>query len=376
VSESLSTRPTRIDINIANLLHNYKEIASKNNGSLVMPIVKANAYGHGLLRCGLALDQAGAPYLGVAYLEEALQLRTNGVKTRILVLGGIFVSQIDLFLQHDIDITASSVDKLRAINERARLKGARARVHLKIDTGMERIGQHFYTAEKLLEEGLKSSHCEIAGIFSHFAAAESEDLSLSKLQFERFQEVLRFYEKRSLARPTAHMGCSGSIMQYSESNLDMTRPGLALYGLSPARHLDKKFNLRPVLSLSTQVVFFKVVKKGAGVGYGHTWTAPEDCRLVTLPIGYGDGYSTKLSNQGEVLIRSKRYRIAGKVCMDQVMVNLGPKGEAYNTDEVIIIGSQGEESISVWDICKLLGSENPRELLVALNERIPRVYKS
>lgn len=368
-------RPTQARIDLGALERNFKNIQSFVGTSLVMPIVKANAYGHGMSTCVRHLEASGAKYFGVAYLEEGIELRTAGVKAPILVLGGLLTEQIQQYLEFGIDITASSIEKLSAIDEAARGLGARARVHLKIDTGMERIGTHYYTAEKLLAHSLTCKHTDFIGVFSHLAAAEDADMSLSKLQLERFLEVVSFYEKRSLPMPLRHISCSGSILQMPECNLDLVRPGAALYGISPAEHLDSKIALEPVLSLVTKVVYFKVVKKDAGVSYGHTWHAPTDTRVVTLPIGYGDGFSTSFSNNAEVLIRGKRYPVVGRVCMDQLMVNLGPDGVAYNADEVVMLGTQDGEKITARELSARIGSANPRELLVMLNSRIPRVYE-
>lgn len=369
-------RPTRIDIDLAALIHNFRVIKNHVGSCKVMAIVKANAYGHGIIECSKELEYAGVDALGVAYLEEGLHLRQSGIKAPILVLGGVLQKQVDEHLKHDLEITASSVDKLIAIDERAAVLGKRARIHLKFDTGMERLGQHYYSADKLLEAAIKTKSLDIVGIWSHFATAENQDKSFAKLQLERFLEIISFFEKRSLPVPMRHFSCSGTIMQLPEANLDMIRPGRILYGIPPAAHLQSQLDLKPVLTLSTTVVYFKVVKKGAGVSYGHTWHAPRDTRIVTLPIGYGDGYPTRLSNQGVVLIRGKRYPVVGKVCMDQMMVDLGPDGTAYNGDEVILIGSQGEESIGVLELVTRMNSESTPELTVGLNTRVPRHYKN
>jgi alanine racemase len=220
-----------------------------------------------------------------------LRLRQLGVKLPVLVLGGIVGSQIPRFLEHDLTLTASSVDKLRAIEEHAAAMGRTARVHLKIDTGMERIGVHWYSAEPLLEASLGCRHLEIEGIFTHLANAEAPDLTHARLQLERFAEVLRFYERRSLPTPLRHAANSGAILQLPESRLDLVRPGVLLYGVRPDASLPPVVPVRPALRWLTRVVFFKVVKPGNPVSYGSAWTAAEPARVVTLPVGYGDGYA-------------------------------------------------------------------------------------
>ena len=362
----------RIDLEA--LAHNFRIIAEHVKPANVMPIVKSNAYGHGLVPCARALEAAGAAALGVALLEEGIALRLGGIKARIAVLGGIFTDQLQYFLEHDLEILASSVFKLKAIDEQAKASKKKARVHLEVDTGMERIGVHYYTADTLFEAALACKNCEIVGVSTHFAAQERMDLSLTKLQLERFSESLKFFEKKSVAVPPRHAAASGAILQYPAANLELVRPGLMIYGVVPAPHLQGKLPLKPVMMLRSKVVYFKVVKAGTGVSYDHTWVAPRDTRVVTVPIGYGDGYLRGLSNAGQVLIRGKRYPIVGTVCMDQLMVDIGPNGVAHNGDEVVLIGKQGDDEITLEDLVGEI-SANPREFLVSINPRVPREFK-
>jgi alanine racemase len=373
LADPIQLRPTVMRVNLDALTHNFRLIKKSIGGARVMPVVKSNAYGHGMLECAAELAAAGADFLGVALLEEGIKLRQAGISTPILVLGGIFTDQIQHFLTHGLDLLASSVFKLQAIDEQAKALGIRARVHLEIDTGMERIGAHYYHSDELFEAAVRCSHCDIVGVSSHFAAQESEDLTLTKLQLERFLDSIAFFERRSLPMPLRHIAASGAIIQYADAVLDMVRPGVISYGVFPARHMLGSLDLRPVMSLVSKVVYFKVVKAGTGVSYGHTWYAPEDTRVVTVPIGYGDGYLRQLSNRGQVLIRGKRYPVVGTVCMDQMMVNIGPQGTAYNGDEVVLLGEQGEEKITLEEISELT-SGNPREFMVSTNVRLPRQF--
>jgi alanine racemase len=246
-------------------------------------------------------------------------------------------------------------------------------VHLKIDTGLERIGVHYYSASQLFDAALASSHCDIVGVYSHFADVSLDDLTLAKLQLERFLESLHSFESRAKGPFLRHIASSSGLMSLKESHLDMVRPGLSLYGVYPGEGYNEILKVHPVLKLKSQVVYFKVVKKGAGVSYGHKWHAPEDTRVVTLPLGYGDGYLRALSNKAPVLIRGKRYPTVGVICMDQLMVNIG-RGEAFNGDEVVLIGEQEGERVSVEELARLIDT-TPHEILVALNQRVPRVYR-
>ncbi|MGH7368746.1 MAG: alanine racemase, partial [Candidatus Rokuibacteriota bacterium] len=253
-----SLRPTVIEVSLARLAENFRAIQAAVAPAAVMPIVKANAYGHGLVPVARHLVSLGARSLGVAFLEEAVALREAGVTVPILVMGGIFGDQIPVFLRHDLTLTASSIDKLEQIDEAAGRMGVTATVHLKIDTGMERIGVHHYNAEGLLEAAARSPHVEVEGVYSHFANADAEDLEDARRQLERFLEVLRFYERRSLPLPLRHMANSAALLRMKESHLDLVRPGLLLYGVSPFGGAPHAVEVQPALSWRSRVVYFKV----------------------------------------------------------------------------------------------------------------------
>jgi len=250
--------------------------------------------------------------------------------------------------------------------------GVRARVHLKIDTGMERIGVHYYSAQSLQEAALKCSNVEVEGIFSHFANADTPDKEHARLQLERFNEVLYFYGKNSLPIPVRHMANSAAILQLPESYLDMVRPGIMLYGVYPAADVARSVLVRPALTWKSRVVYFKVVKPGHPVSYGSIWQSDHPVRIVTLPVGYGDGYFRSSSNHAEVIIRGKKYSQVGRICMDQMMVNI-ESDSAFNGDEVILVGEANGEAISVQDLADWAGTI-PYEILTNINTRVPRVY--
>jgi alanine racemase len=366
-------RPTCAEVDLDALCHNFNAIKTFVAPSKVMAVVKANGYGHGLERTALTLQRTGVDSLGVAYIEEAIALRKAGITIPILVFGGLLQEQLELYIKHDVDVTASSVSKLEQIEVTAQRLNKRARVHLKIDTGLERIGVHYYSADSLYDAALRAKHSDVVGVYSHFADVNLNDLAIAKMQLERFLASLRYFEERAHTPFLRHIASSSGLMALKESHLDMVRPGLTLYGVYPGPGYESTLQVKPVLTLKSHVVYFKVVKKGAGVSYGHKWHAPEDTRVVTIPIGYGDGYSRALSNKASVIIRGKRSPIVGVVCMDQLMVNIGPNGEAYNDDEVILIGSSGDQRISVEELATRIDT-TPHEILVLLNQRIPRVY--
>jgi alanine racemase len=365
-------RPTRIRIDLDALTHNLRALRA-HAGVPVMGIVKANAYGHGLVPVGLHLQAQGVEQLGVAFLEEGVALRKAGVTIPILVMGGIFGPQAAALIANDLEITVSSLSKLRQVEAAAELLGRKAVVHLKIDTGMERIGVHSYHAGPFIEAAVASRWCTVKGVYSHLACADDPGSAMTAQQIARFNEACAHFERIGAPMPIRHLANSGGVLHYPDSHLDMVRPGIALYGVLPDPAARPTVALRPVLSLVSQVVYFKVVPAGQPVSYGATWAPRVDTRVVTIPIGYGDGWPRALSSRGDVLIRGVRHPIVGRICMDQFMVDIGAGGTAYNEDEVVLIGAQGGEVIRCEDVAVLAGTI-PYEILVNLNTRIPRDY--
>jgi alanine racemase len=374
-----SVRATWAEVDLAVLRHNLQLIQDSVNGvgsskaTGVMLVAKANAYGHGLVAVTKALADL-ADCVGVAVLEEGILLRSEGVKAPIIVLGGVWGDQIPHFIKHDLILSASSVDRLSQIDEIASAMGQRAKVHLKIDTGMERVGIHYFNAHKLQEAALKCANVDVLGIYSHFANADAEDLTYTRLQLERFLEVLSFYEKRSIPRPIAHIANSAAVLRLPDSHLDMVRPGLLLYGVYPSPSIPKSIGVLPAMEWKSRVVYFKVVPPDHPVSYGSTWKSGHPVRIVTIPVGYGDGYFRSMSNKSQVIINNRKYQQVGTICMDQLMVNI-ELDSAYNGDEVILLGSSKSECITAEDIASW-ASTVPYEILTSINTRVPRVYSN
>lgn len=372
ISTNDIVRPTLVEVNLGRLRENFCAIRDKVSPAKFMAVLKANAYGHGLVEVARWMEQLGADYLGVAVVEEGILLREQGITAPILVLGGILGNQVPHFLKHDLTITASSIEKLYQVDEVAEQMGTKAKVHLKIDSGMERIGVHYYNANGFLETSLKCRNLEVEGIFSHFANAETADLSHTRIQLERFQEVLSFYEKRSLPPPVRHIANSAAILQLPESYLDMVRPGILLYGVYPSPDVQRTVEVKPALSWKSHVVYFKVIQPNHPVGYGSTWSTDHMVRAVTVPVGYGDGYFRSMSGKAQVIIRGKRYPVVGKISMDQIVVNI-EWDSAYNDDEVMLIGEKDGLTISTEELAEWAGTI-PYEILTNINTRVPRVY--
>ena len=368
---AVSERPTRIRVDLDKLTFNLRSIRA-HVGVPVMAIVKANAYGHGLVPVALHLQRQGVEQLGVAFVEEGIALRRAGVTVPVLVLGGIFGRQVAQFIAHDLEVTVSSLDKLRQVEAAAEALGRKAVIHLKIDTGMERIGVHSYSARGFIEAAVASRWCVLKGLYSHLACADDPRSPMTLQQLERFLEACAHIERIGAPMPLCHLANSGGVLHFPETRLDMVRPGILLYGVLPDATSQRTIDVRPVMSLTSQVVYFKVVKAGNPVSYGATWAPSRDTRVVTVPIGYGDGYPRALSSRGEVLIRGHRYPIVGRICMDQFMVDIG-QDSAWNEDEVVMIGTQDGNTITAEELAQAAGII-PYEVLVGLNERIPREY--
>ncbi len=366
-------RPTRCVVDLSAIEGNYRAIDAHVGGAQVMPVVKANAYGHGLGEVGRRLEHAGAPCLGVAYVEEGIALRDAGVTIPVQVLGGAVARQIPLFLEWDLTLTAPSVEKVHQIQAAAQAAGRRARVHLKVDTGMERIGVHHFNAASLFRAAAECEEVDVIGVFSHFANADADDLDDARRQLDRFEEALQFFPDHGLPMPLRHIANSAALARLPESHLDLVRPGLMIYGVNPCPGTVGVLDLQPALEWLSEVVFFKVVAAGSPVSYGSTWAPQQQTRVVTMPIGYADGYRRALSNRAQVLVGSQRLDVVGRVCMDQTMADLRD-GTAYNGDEVVMVGAVGDERITVEDLAEWADTI-PYEILTSISARVPREYR-
>ncbi len=366
-------RPTRVEVNLSRLRENYQKIQHHINGAKMMPILKANAYGHGLVRVAQLMQELGADYIGVAVLEEGILLRNSGITTPILVLGGVLGNQVPHFIQYDLTITASSIDKLKNINAAAQRMGKTAKVHLKIDTGMERIGVHYYNAEGFIRETAKCPHVKVEGLFTHFANADTADQTHVRLQLQRFENVLALFDELSMPRPPMiHAANSGAILQLPESWFNMVRPGILLYGVYPSEEVKRTVAVQPALTWKSRVVYFKVITPGHPVGYGSRWQTEKNTRAVTVPVGYGDGYFRSMSSKAQVIIRKRRFPVVGTISMDQIVVDID-NHSAYNGDEVILVGQSDGLSITAEELAQWAGTI-PYEILTNINTRVPRIY--
>ncbi|MDE3047649.1 MAG: alanine racemase, partial [Verrucomicrobiota bacterium] len=324
--------------------------------------VKANAYGHGLAGIAKAAQEAGVDCLGVSCLQEGVQLRGAGISIPILVFGAIHEDQIEDLVKYDLEFSISSSLKADLV---AKKLSRKCRVHLEVETGMQRTGMRPQTALALAQH-LKTMPCfDLVGVYSHLATADRKADPVAIAQIQTFKALI---QHPVFHQVSAHLANSGGVIHYPESHLDMVRPGLMAYGY-PSTPVE---GIAPCFSLKSKISYFKVVEAGVGIGYGHQYTTRQRTRVVTVPIGYGDGYRRALSHRGSVLIRGKRFPIAGAICMDQFMVDIG-QHEAFVGEEVVLIGKQGHGEIPLTEIAALCDTI-PYEVLCLLNGRIPRIF--
>jgi len=361
-------RPTYLEVNLAQLKANLDAIRHQVGPAKVMPMVKANAYGHGVDGVAPFLEPY-VDYIGVALVEEGIHLRELGLRKPILVAGATLAEQVPLFAEYDLTLTGSSVELLEVADAVSRSTGSRIKIHLKIDTGMERVGLREYEAEDFVIKSSAYRHLLVEGIYTHLANSELADRSYSDMQLERFQEVLDLYNKHSLpVPPLRHVCNSGGILNLPHAYFDMVRPGVLLYGVYPGQEVDRVIDVKPALTWHSHVAYAKRTRPGRPLGYGSLWQSEAETGIVTIPCGYADGYFRRMTNRAQVLIGQKKYPQVGRICMDQFMVNVGDD-EIEVGDEVILLG----EGIFAEDLARWMGT-NEYEVMTNISARVPRLY--
>jgi alanine racemase len=368
-------RPTYAEINLSRLKENVQAIRAAVEPAKVLVMLKANAYGHGV--AGVApFIEPYVDYLGVALLEEGINLRRLGITKPILVAGGTLPEQVPFFSKYNLTLTASSPELLAAAESVAAESNNPLKIHLKIDTGMERVGVRYYEAEAFLEKSLTLKDVEIEGIYTHFANSEGPDLSDARRQLGRFNEVLGFYEKRGLPTPPIrHAANSAAVCNLPESYLDMVRPGIMFYGIYPDSHAQGGIPVKPAFTWRSRISYSKITLADQAVSYSALWKSDHPVRIITVPCGYADGYFRRMTNRSQVIVKGRRYPQVGRICMDQFMVNLEDQ-EAVIGEEVILLGeSDSGEHITAEDLAEWAGT-NAYEVMTNINDRVPRVYIS
>ena len=366
---------TRIEIDTKQFITNLQAIRNKVSRVKICLPLKANAYGHGILQMAQVALQY-VDYLAVAFMEEGQLLRDSGITIPILVFGAFGSEDVPGLVTNKLEITISSIFKATQIANYCKNSGQRARVHIKVDTGMNRVGVRVETAPELLKYVLSLPELDLVGIYSHLATADEDDRTFALEQINRFKQVAGL-AKNLKPNIVCHLANSAGVCYYTDSYFDMVRPGILSYGYFPRpldiHNTESLSQIKPCFSLKSRVIYTKIVEKDQGISYNHRYITKNRTRIITIPIGYGDGYPRILSNIGEVILRGHKYTISGTICMDVLMVDIGENGVSYVDDEVVLIGKQGDSAIALDSVANKCGTII-YEILCGFIDRIPRVY--
>lgn len=370
-----SIRPVWAEINLDNLAYNIKEVKkATKEGSLVTAVVKANAYGHGAIEAARTFLKNGGDRLAVATLSEAIELRKADIKAPILVLGYTGQGQFPLLLEWDVIQTLFDYESAKALSDQAVKAGKEATIHIKIDSGMGRLG--FLPNDGSVDEIIKISklaNINIEGIFTHFATADEKNKDYTNTQYDRFKYVVDKLEEKGLDIGLKHVSNSASIIDCPDFALDMVRGGIILYGLLPSGEVDKdRLKYKPAMALKARISHIKKVPKGTGISYGQVFVTERESIIATIPIGYADGLTRLLAGKAELAINGKRAPIVGKICMDQCMVDITDLQDVNIGDETVIFGYE-EGCPRVEELADKLGTIN-YEIICMVSRRVPRVY--
>ena len=367
----MGLRPVWAEVNLQTLRENYFKLQAYTRSEM-MPIVKADAYGHGVIPVVKTLIACGAKRYGVALLEEALEIKAVFPELSVMVIGATEVDQSDILVREEIIPAIFQLSQAQALSEAAVKQNQTAKLHIKIDTGMNRIGFR----ERDFADIMKIAalpNLFIEGIFTHLATADQKDLSFAREQLNRFQALYDKLKKAGLTIPIRHVANSAAILQFPESHFELVRPGISLYGLTPSSQIGGNVGLEPVMSWKAKVSYVKSIKTGETVSYGRTFQAAYPTRVATIPIGYADGLRRALSNQGEMLIHGKRTTMIGRVCMDQTMLEVTKIPGVQVGDVVTIMGKDGHDQITATEMAEWLGTIS-YEVVCGISKRVPRVY--
>jgi alanine racemase len=343
-------------------------------GISILVVVKGNAYGHGIFEVSKTLEDKGADFLGVATLDEALFLRKKRINAPILILGSVLQHELEPAIKNNITLTLCHRELAKAIDKLGSKLNKVAHVHIKVDTGMGRIGIWHEEAFDFVKEVVNFNNILVEGIYTHFSIA-SRDKFFTTYQIESFTSLLKNLRQAGIEIPYRHAANSLATVSFKKSHLNLVRPGIIIYGMYPKKSFSKKLQLVPALSLKTRIVFLKKTPAGRSISYGRTYITQKSTVIATLPIGYADGYGRILSNKAKVLVKGQRAPVVGKVTMDQTMIDVGHIEGAKLGDEVVLIGKQGDNEIRCEELARLAGTI-PYEIVCSITNRVPRIYKN
>ncbi|MEW6408557.1 MAG: alanine racemase [Nitrospirota bacterium] len=366
-------RPTYAEIDLEALSHNLTEVRRMIGNREILAVVKASAYGHGAIPVARRLESDGVEAFGVAILEEGIELRKAEISKPIIILTGVNRDEVESAIHHNLTPVVYNLDSARHISEISNRLGRKTDIHIKVDTGMGRLGFRVDEAVDAILRISRFNSINIEGLLTHFADADLADKEYANLQVKLFREVVDILSKYGIDIPLHHAANSAAIIDYEPALFNMVRPGIMLYGYFPSNEVRRRVDLKPVLSLKSKVIFLKRVPTGTSISYGRTFITKRESLIAGIPLGYADGYNRLLSNNGEVLIRGKRAPIAGRICMDMFMVDVTDIDGVKEGDEVVLIGKHGNEQITADDIAQRTGTIS-YEVLCSISYRVPRVY--
>ncbi len=373
-------RATRAEIDLTAFRHNLQNLRKYlDPQTRIMAIVKADAYGHGAVSCArIAVESGAANYLGAGVIEEGIELRENGLNAPILILGSIFPDEAEDLVRHNLATILCTQPLAQALSKEAEKQDKTVSVHIKVDTGMNRLGISPENLPALLDQVRDLKNLKIEAVSTHFSSADDEDLSVTQAQLEKFQTALTILQKEGVHTPIVHCANTSALFKFPESHFNMVRPGLILYGVLPSPSLrpviDQGENpFQPVMQWKSQIILLKPIAKNQPVSYSGSFTTQRDSLIATLPIGYADGLHRMLSNKMDVLIRGRRAPQVGNICMDMILIDVTDIPDVQAGDEVVIFGRQGDEMISVEELA-VKGKTIPYEILCSVSKRVPRIY--
>ena len=374
-------RPTYAVIDLSKLKSNFLNIRKKVKKSRIMAVVKANAYGHGvneIVGALQSLEDKKPEYYAVALAEEAVELRKLKIKQQILVFEPLTKEESELIFRYNIIPTVFSDQHLQILlhskrRNNIRQKDKRIKIHVKIDTGMNRLGIKYNNAADFIEKISNNNNFLIDGIYTHFATSDEKDKTFAKLQLKRFNDLIADLKKRNIKFGLVHAANSGAILDMPDSYFDMVRPGISLYGYYPSLETSESIPLKPIMSIYSFVTSVKQIEKGETVSYGRLFTAKRRTKIISVPIGYADGFNRNLTNKATAIINGKIYKQVGRVTMDRIMFDVGNDDIKLN-DKVTLLGKSNNLEITAWDWGKILNTI-PYEITCNISGRIPRVYK-
>jgi alanine racemase len=365
--------PTIAYISHQNLSRNIKLIRQAVGSRKIMAVVKAYAYGHGDVEVSRTALESGCEYLGVAFVEEGIKLRKAGITEPILVFGAHLPEFLRIALEKKLEITITSDEQVDYLNRLYSKNRKKIPVHIKIDTGMNRIGFPFNLFEDSFNKIMKNTLFDIKGVYSHLSTADEINQNYVDLQIKRFEEVKRYIQSKSDDEIIFHLANSAAIMKLPETYYDMVRPGIMLYGQPPSPDFPLQWDLKEVMSLHSKLVLIKFLRKNEPISYGRRFYTRNDTHIGVIPIGYADGFNRKLTNKADIIIRGNKYPLVGTICMDMVMVDLGNDLQCKTGDDVVIYGQMDNQRISIREISKKLKTI-PYEITCGVSARVPRKH--